>query len=146
MKIDLTNIPVLTVRQPWASVIVWGYKGIENRNWKTKYRGPILIHAAKEYDKNYSKSLRKFNPYLVFDVSQICSLSKKHADRIFHKMDLPRGRIIGMTNLDHIDYDWPNENIWAQRDSNWHWHLKASIEFENYSEIINGQLGLWRIK
>lgn len=25
---------VITVRQPWASAIIWGGKNIENRTWK----------------------------------------------------------------------------------------------------------------
>ena len=37
----------LSVRQPWAWLIVNGHKDIENRNWPTKFRGPILIHASK---------------------------------------------------------------------------------------------------
>ena len=37
---------VLTVKQPWASLIVEGIKDIENRTWKTNYRGRILIHAS----------------------------------------------------------------------------------------------------
>ena len=37
----------LTIRQPWAWLIVQGYKDIENRTWATGYRGPLLIHAAK---------------------------------------------------------------------------------------------------
>lgn len=39
---------ILTIRQPWAWLIVNGYKDVENRTWKTAVRGPILIHAAKE--------------------------------------------------------------------------------------------------
>lgn len=38
---------VLSVRQPWASLIVHGPKRVENRTWRTDYRGPLLIHAAK---------------------------------------------------------------------------------------------------
>jgi len=37
---------VLTVRQPWAHLIIDGTKTVENRTWKTDYRGPIAIHAA----------------------------------------------------------------------------------------------------
>ncbi|MDA1054246.1 MAG: ASCH domain-containing protein [Planctomycetota bacterium] len=36
----------LSVRQPWAWLIVNGYKDIENRVWSTKVRERILIHAA----------------------------------------------------------------------------------------------------
>jgi hypothetical protein len=37
---------ILVVRQPWASLIVHGYKDIENRSWRTHYRGPLLIQSA----------------------------------------------------------------------------------------------------
>ncbi|TWH45918.1 ASCH domain-containing protein [Sporomusa sp. KB1] len=37
----------LTILQPWASLIAYGAKRIETRNWVTKYRGPIAIHAGK---------------------------------------------------------------------------------------------------
>ncbi len=45
----------LSIRQPWAWAIVRAGKDIENRNWPTRYRGPVCIHAAKgmtrgEYD------------------------------------------------------------------------------------------------
>lgn len=41
---------VLTVRQPWASLIVAGHKDVENRTWATTYRGRVLIHAASRLD------------------------------------------------------------------------------------------------
>lgn len=34
---------VLSVRQPWASLIASGRKSVELRSWSTKYRGPILV-------------------------------------------------------------------------------------------------------
>jgi len=37
----------LSIRQPWASLILKAGKDIENRSWPTKIRGRILIHAAK---------------------------------------------------------------------------------------------------
>ena len=36
----------LSIRQPWAWLIVNGYKDVENRSWRTKYRGQVLIHAS----------------------------------------------------------------------------------------------------
>lgn len=36
----------LSVRQPWAWLIVFGFKPIENRTWATKHRGETLIHAS----------------------------------------------------------------------------------------------------
>lgn len=37
----------LSIRQPWAWLILHGGKRIENRSWTTRQRGRILIHAAK---------------------------------------------------------------------------------------------------
>jgi ASCH domain len=37
---------ILVVRQPWAWLIVHGYKDVENRSWRTHYRGPLLIQSA----------------------------------------------------------------------------------------------------
>ena len=37
----------LSIRQPWASLIMRAGKDIENRNWPTKFRGRVLVHAAK---------------------------------------------------------------------------------------------------
>lgn len=42
---------VLSIREPWASIIINGYKEYEFRSWKTNYRGKILIHASKNIEK-----------------------------------------------------------------------------------------------
>ncbi|MGH1376648.1 MAG: ASCH domain-containing protein [Alphaproteobacteria bacterium] len=42
----------ISVNQPWAWAIVNGHKDIENRDWQTKRRGTILIHAGKKFDKD----------------------------------------------------------------------------------------------
>lgn len=41
----------LSIKQPWASLIIYGGKDIENRTWGTSYRGRILILASKERDE-----------------------------------------------------------------------------------------------
>ncbi|PYT71662.1 MAG: hypothetical protein DMG39_12435 [Acidobacteria bacterium] len=40
----------LTIRQPWAELILRGRKPFELRTWRTKYRGPLVIHAAAKVD------------------------------------------------------------------------------------------------
>jgi hypothetical protein len=40
----------LTVRQPWASLIIAGIKTIECRPKPTKHRGPLNIHAGLTVD------------------------------------------------------------------------------------------------
>lgn len=37
----------LSLRQPWAAIVLFHGKRIENRRWYTSFRGPFLIHASK---------------------------------------------------------------------------------------------------
>lgn len=37
----------LTILQPWASLIAVGAKKLETRDWATRYRGRLAIHAGK---------------------------------------------------------------------------------------------------
>jgi hypothetical protein len=43
----MVTLKALSVRQPFADLIVRGVKPIENRSWRTRYRGLIYIHAAR---------------------------------------------------------------------------------------------------
>jgi len=36
----------LTLHEPFASLIAYGWKEVETRDWYTSYRGPLAIHAA----------------------------------------------------------------------------------------------------
>ena len=47
---ETVKMKCLSVMQPWAWLIVNGDKKVENRSWKTNYRGPLLIHATKRFD------------------------------------------------------------------------------------------------
>lgn len=47
----------LSVNQPWAWLIVSGHKPVENRDWETKFRGPVLIHAGKKFDNDFDWSV-----------------------------------------------------------------------------------------
>jgi len=42
----------LSIRQPWAELIIRGIKVVENRSWSTEHRGPMAIHAARTFDLN----------------------------------------------------------------------------------------------
>ena len=74
---------VLSVRQPWAYLIVAGYKDIENRTWYTNPRGPLLIHASKAVDPNDFPKQRQWIREAGIDIPE----------------DLPRGAIVGSVNL-----------------------------------------------
>jgi hypothetical protein len=43
-------VKALSIRQPWAWLIVTGYKDTENRSWRTNYRGSLFIHAGRAID------------------------------------------------------------------------------------------------
>lgn len=50
----MIDIPdrAIAVIQPWAYFIVHGLKDIENRDWRTHYRGPVAIHASKHMSED----------------------------------------------------------------------------------------------
>jgi len=39
----------LSIQSPWAWMILYSGKDIENRSWKTNFRGRVLIHVGKNY-------------------------------------------------------------------------------------------------
>lgn len=62
--------PALSIRQPWAWLILNAGKDIENRDWATKFRGRVLIHAGKgmtkaEYEDAYDTAM-VVNPSILF--------------------------------------------------------------------------------
>lgn len=44
---DTPRLKVLSIRQPWAHLIIHGGKDVENRTWATKHRGRFLVQASK---------------------------------------------------------------------------------------------------
>jgi hypothetical protein len=47
---DVLRLRALSIRQPWASMIITGSKAIELRTWGTDYRGWLWIHSGKNVD------------------------------------------------------------------------------------------------
>ena len=52
---------VLTIKQPYATLIKEGLKEYEFRTWKTNYRGEFLIHAGLSIDKEAMKKYEHLN-------------------------------------------------------------------------------------
>lgn len=71
----------LSVRQPWAWLIVHGHKPVENRNWRTKHRGLTAIHASK------GMTNEEYEYGLAIAASQGVTIPDKHA--------LERGGFVG---------------------------------------------------
>ena len=43
----MSKVYALSIKQPWATLLVAGKKTIEVRSWSTRIRGRVLIHAAR---------------------------------------------------------------------------------------------------
>ncbi len=60
----------LSIRQPWAWAIVHAGKDIENRDWPTRFRGPVCIHAAKGMTRDEYQHANRAIQRAVGPVSQ----------------------------------------------------------------------------
>ncbi len=76
----------LSVRQPWAWLIVNGWKNIENRTWPTRIRGRVFIHASKGLTSDEYSACEIF-------MAAFTSLELPPLD------DLERGGIVGETTI-----------------------------------------------
>lgn len=54
---------ILTLTQPWATLMAIGAKTYETRSWGTKYRGSIAIHAAKGWPDEYKRMCVHNEPF-----------------------------------------------------------------------------------
>lgn len=59
----------LSIKQPWATLLVHGIKTIEIRSWPTSRRGRVLIHAARVSDR--SPHAWSFVPAELMDAAQV---------------------------------------------------------------------------
>ena len=120
----MSTMRVLTVRQPWASLIVLGHKNIENRTWSTRYRGPLLIHAASAPSVN-AREARALAASLGVGLPA----------------SLPLGRIVGVVNLDECVSHSPSP--WF--DGPVGWQLSGARVLDCGRRIC-GRLGLWSVE
>lgn len=132
----------LSVRQPWANLIVYGIKDIENRTWRTKFRGRIYIHAPAKIDKD----------------PNVDTPMRIKAMRIFYRNNHDKredflnntwgplwdnqftSSIIGSVEI--VDCIRDSKSVWADPDC-WHWVLKDPILFDNPILNVKGKLSLW---
>jgi hypothetical protein len=105
----------LTVKQPYASLIVNGEKDVENRSWRTPYRGDLVIHSAK--------------------------VSDQLATRVFKYTPHDTGALLGMVRL--VDCVRGHSSLWAELDE-WHWVLADPEPFVEFRRA-RGQLGVWTL-
>ncbi len=132
----------LTLYQPWATLVAIGAKNYETRSWKTEYRGPLAIHAAKR------------KPELPADVLAAKTMMDELAAADIVWAFLPRGAFVATCRL--IDC-FPVEELWPQLAD-----LGEEQHFGDYSEgrfawlltdirlmdpptPFSGKQGLWHV-
>lgn len=93
----------LSIRQPWCFAILHGGKDIENRNWPTKVRGRILIHASKKHDGGDSAAD-------IFDLMSETGFSDAKIDRLVKAHPLEFGGIVGEVEI--VDCVARHESKW----------------------------------
>ena len=134
---------VLSLLQPWATLVVCGAKAWECRSWQTSHRGPLLIHASAKKPGKREK--------LFFEEAEYFKIYIDSMDY------LPFGSIIGRVDLVGIyTTDFLLQNLEAHSFHNW----QQEFTFDDYSSKryawkleepkplpfvlpVKGTLGLW---
>ena len=122
------RIKVLTLKQPWATLVAEGIKKYEFRSWKTNYRGRILIHAGAGIDKEDMAKFKDLN--LEFPSKRIIA-EVEIEDCLLLDEELNK-KII---NENNIAYGSKYRTGYA-------WKLKNAKKVKS-NKVINGKLGLW---
>ena len=127
----------LSIRQPWASLIIKGFKNVENRSWRTPIRGEIAVHAsASKAEDDWEDA--------IITVSMIQTITFSEAEKwiieaIGDYDKLPRGAILGTVEITDCK---------RERTSPWHFEENWGFYLQNPKEIkkpipANGKLGFW---
>jgi len=80
----------ISIRQPWAWLILHAGKDIENRTWHTGFRGRVLIHASKGCTR------KEFDDAMNW-ITLNADLPLDFVEPKFE--DLPRGGIVGEVTI-----------------------------------------------
>lgn len=117
----------ISVKQPWAELICLGVKDIENRTWRTKFRGRVYIHAPAKPDK-----------------TSPLSKEREQATAHIEEFQFKNSVIIGEVTI--ADCVQNHKSIWADKGEGiWHWVLKDAVFYEKPIENVKGKLGIWTI-
>jgi hypothetical protein len=122
---------VITLKQPWATLVAEGIKKYEFRTWKTNYRGKILIHAGAGIDKEGMKMVKCLD--LTYPSKRI--IASVDIVDCLELDDTLNKEIVGKNNIAYgnkyrTGYAWKLENV-----------KKVSIARE-----ISGKLGMWNFE
>lgn len=121
---------VLTLKQPWATLVSEGIKEYEFRSWKTNYRGKVLIHAGAGIDKKEMERFKDLN--LKYPSKRI--IAEVEIEDCLELDDKLNQKIISENNI-----------VYGSKiRTGYAWKLKNVKKIKSNKEI-NGKLGLWNI-
>lgn len=72
----MKSMLALSIKQPWAWAILYAGKDIENRDWPTRVRGRIVVHAGKTYDQRGHDWLISQGYHVPADLPRGCNLGE----------------------------------------------------------------------
>jgi hypothetical protein len=129
----------LSIKQPWASLIAHGIKDIENRIWKTNFRGRIYIHVSS---KSAGSLYELLNEYQIDAMNNVWTAAPPYPI-------MPVSAIIG--EVDIVDCVLNHKSIWAE--SNWpdekpiyNWVLANAKLYNEPILNVKGKLSFWEFK
>ena len=127
----------LTIKQPWASLLVAGIKTVENRSWTTAYRGPLAIHAGAARERNAAQMIADC---LGRD------LTASERVRWLLDADLPQGQVLGVVELiDVVPVEQTHEGDSPWAIGPWCWRVRPGWQFKPHARpTLAGKLGLWK--
>lgn len=109
----------ITIKQPWASLIVEGIKDIENRTWPCpeKYIGKrVLVHASQSWTKSSAEICLSI-PHVKEAIERLGMIHKYDDESIGYKgysfSGLTCGAIIGSVEI--VDCVVNHSSIWAEK-------------------------------
>lgn len=115
----------ISIRQPWAWLIVNGHKDIENRTWGTSYQGQLFIHASSKMTRFEYEEARKF--------------AAENEVQIPDRSALPLGGIVGVARL--INVCTISSSPWFFGPYGWCLSRARPVEFV----ACSGRLGLFDV-
>jgi len=112
MESDWNPAKAISIRQPWAHLIAAGIKDIENRSWKTNFRGRVLIHTGAQFFKS-DKSPDVFTESQNIAIKNNDSILNDLTWRYAEAVDWPFSAIIGSVEI--VDCVINHPSIWAEK-------------------------------
>ena len=137
----------LSIKQPWASFIAHGIKDVENRTWRTHFRGRIYIHSSSKGVPDFQFNQQQHNALSIVDTDN---------------MDLPYSAIIG--EVDIVDCVINHDSIWAEHMTThehddtelkildkgqkyiWNWVLANPVLYNKPILNVKGKLSFWEFE